>query len=116
VFYLFDTTNQDQAEYLNSALRRYGVDSTVFVNGLSPEGEHIYTIACPHAAEAEQARHLLYTDRAFVNDLHPEFASKVRAILAQNTALLTQLLSSKTMLVASGLALATAFCGYLLDL
>jgi len=116
VFYLFNTIHAHQAEYLNSALRRHGVDSVVLTNGLSPEGQPVYSIVCPHAAEAEQARHLLLTDRAFINDLHPECAGEVRILRRENTAVLTRLLSSRRLLILSGCALVIALCGYVFEL
>lgn len=41
-------------------------------------------VVCMHPGEPAQARRLLYTDRAFVNNLHPEFAIEVRALRAEH--------------------------------
>jgi len=56
MFYVHETTDEGQADYLNSALRRYGVDSFVAPIGPDAEGRNVYGIACPLASEAEQAR------------------------------------------------------------
>jgi hypothetical protein len=112
MFYLFDTTRPDLAEYLNGALRRHGVDSFVLSNGTSPEGSAIFSIVCVHPVESAQAKHLLYTDRTFVNDLHPEFAIEVRALRAEHASSIARILTSRPVLLLSAVAFAAAVTGY----
>ncbi|MGM3386877.1 hypothetical protein KXR94_04380 [Stutzerimonas stutzeri] len=116
MFYLFDTTRPELADYLNGALRQHGVDSFVLSNGTSPEGLAMFSIVCAHPVESAQARHLLYTDRSFVNDLHPEFAAEVRSLRAEHASLIARMLTSRPVLLLSGLALVAALAGYVLGI
>lgn len=116
MFYVHETTDSDQADYLNSALRRHGVDAFVATLGPDAEGTMVYGIACPLASEAEQARHLLYSDQAFIGDLRPDAAFAIREKRARKNALFVRLLTSNWMLKTSGLMLLIALGGYLLGL
>ncbi|KJH82142.1 hypothetical protein [Stutzerimonas stutzeri] len=116
MFYVHETTDEGQADYLNSALRRYGVDSFVAPIGPNAEGRNVYGIACPLASEAEQARYLLYSNRAFIGDLHPDAASEISEKRARKNAAFVRLMTSNRILKASGLMLLIVLGGYLLGL
>ncbi len=47
MLYVNETTDSGQADYLNSALRRRGVDAFVATLGPDAEGRTVYGIACP---------------------------------------------------------------------
>ena len=116
MYTLIDLNNESQADYLNSALRRHGLDSYVFKNGVSPDGSEVFSIACFQASELKQARHLIYTCQNFMGDIHPEASITLREIRYKNRKLFLGLLTSKPILIISSLALAAAIFGYILDL
>lgn len=108
--------NELQAEYLNSALRRHGLDSFVFKNGVDPDGQDIHSISCLNASELKHARHLIYSCGHFINDIHPEAAIFIRDIRHQNTNVFFAKLISKPALVISFMALSVALLGFILNL
>ncbi len=116
MFYVHETTDEDLADHLNSALRRHGVDSFVAPIGLDAVGRNVYGIACPLASEAEQARHLLYSNRKFIGDLRPDAGLEIREKRTRKNALFIRLLTSDRMIKASGLLLLITLGGYLLGL
>lgn len=116
MYSLLDFKDKNLADYLNSALRRHGLDSYVFTSGLDPEGEVIFSISCLQASELKQARHLIYSSNYFLNDIAPEAASALRAIRQRNDQRALRFLTSKPAFIASALAMTAAAVGYLLDL
>ena len=54
MYTLLDFKDKNLADYLNSALRRHGLDSYVFPSGLGPDGEEIFTISCLQPSELKQ--------------------------------------------------------------
>ncbi|WP_374439437.1 hypothetical protein [Pseudomonas panipatensis] len=116
MYTLLDFKEEALAEYLNSALRRHGLDSYVFNTGVSPEGEAIYSIACLNASELGLARHLIYSSSHFLRDIHPETARELQEIRRQNRQLFLALVTSKPAILVSILAMAAAALGYLFDL
>ena len=116
MYTLIDLSNEIQAEYLNSALRRHGLDSFVFKSGVDSAGKDIHSISCLNASELKQARHLIYSCRNFINDIHPEAATLIREIRHQNNSMFFGALTTKPALVVSLLALTTALLGYIFDL
>ncbi len=116
MYSLIDLKDQSQADYLNSALRRHGLDAFVLGNGLAPDGRAVFSIACLNASELAQARWLIYSCPRFIGDLHPEAAMLIRELRAQNHGLVAGLLLSRPVRWIAGLALAGAVLGYLLDL
>ena len=113
---LIDFPDENQAEYLNSALRRHGLDSYVFKTGVSPDGNAVFSITCFQASELKQARHLIYSSRHFIGDIHPEAASTLREIRYENNKQFLNLLTAKPALIISSLALIAGITGYLIDL
>jgi hypothetical protein len=116
MYTLIDLHNENQTEYLNSALRRHGLDSFVFKNGVDADGKEIFSIACLNASELKQARHLIYSSKHFLADIHPEAAVTIREIRHQNSAIFMGAITSKPMLAISLLALTAALIGYIFDL
>ena len=116
MYSLIELNNESQAEYLNSALRRHGLDSFVFKNGIDPDGRAIFSISCLNASELDQARHLIYSSQHFLNDIHSEAAITIRELRHQNSKIFLGMLTSKPIIVISSLALAAALLGYILDL
>lgn len=116
MYTLLDFKDEALAEYLNSALRRHGLDSYVFNVGVDPDGNDMFAIACLNVSEMQQARHLIYSSRYFLSDIHPEAAGVLREIRRQNTRWLLGLLTSKPAIVFSIVALVAAALGYLFDL
>tara|TARA_B100000446_G_scaffold180218_1_gene196090 strand:+ start:57 stop:407 length:351 start_codon:yes stop_codon:yes gene_type:complete len=114
MYNLIDSTNKHYIEYINTALRRYGVDSVVIVVGKSPDGNDIYSTVCPSASEASQARNLLYSDNQFINDIAPEFSNQLRITRNEKTMGIAELLTSKTMFKISVVAFIIVLLGYLL--
>ncbi|SDJ59122.1 hypothetical protein SAMN05216189_101971 [Pseudomonas delhiensis] len=104
------------AEYLNSALRRHGLDSYVFNTGVGPDGEAMFSIVCPNVSELGQARFLIYSSRHFLRDIHPEAARELLEIRRQNRQLFLKLATSRPALVVAALAMAAAVLGYLFGL
>ncbi|MCP1648477.1 MULTISPECIES: hypothetical protein [Pseudomonas aeruginosa group] len=117
---LLDFKEEALAEYLNSALRRHGLDSYVFNVGVAADGSPLFSIACPNVSEMSQARYLIYTSTEFIRDIHPEAAEvlwKIRwEARRKGRQMLLKLLTSRPALVFSALALGAAAVGYLLDL
>lgn len=62
MYSVIDLQNEYQAEYLNSALRRYGLNSVVIKNGVYPDGRDVYTISCFNVVELDRANCLIYRD------------------------------------------------------
>lgn len=116
MYTLIDLHNENQAEHLNSALRRHGLDSFVFKNGIEADGKEIFSITCLNASELKQARQLIYSSQNFLADIQPEAALIVREIRHQNNRLFLGALTSKPALAISLLALAAALIGYIFDL
>ncbi|MDH4566497.1 hypothetical protein E8E95_07385 [Pseudomonas sp. BN414] len=104
------------AEYLNTALRRHGLDSHVFNTGLSPEGDEMFSITCLESSELKLARHLIYSSRYFLNDIHPEAASELREIRKANRRIFLDLVKSRPAIIISILAMSAAALGYIFDL
>jgi hypothetical protein len=117
---LLDFKEEALAEYLNSALRRHGLDSHVFKIGVARDGSPLFSIACPNVSEMKQARYLIYSSTDFIRDIHPEAAEVLRNIRWEArhkiSQMMLRLLTSKPALVFSALALSAAAAGYLLDL
>ena len=116
MYTLIDLNNETQAEYLNSALRRHGLDSFVFKTGVGADGSEMFSITCFNASELKQARHLIYGSRNFLSDIHPEAAVAIRELRYENNNIFLQALTSKPALIISSLAMAAAFLGYIFDL
>ncbi len=116
MYTLIDLSSEIQAEYLNSALRRHGLDSFVFKSGVDPTGKDIHSISCLNASELKQARHLIYSCRNFINDIHPEAAILIREMRHQNNSIFWGAFTSKPALVISSIALSAALLGYFFDL
>ncbi|WFS17623.1 hypothetical protein P9K38_19545 [Pseudomonas sp. 905_Psudmo1] len=116
MYTLIDLNNENQADYLNSALRRHGLDSFVFKNGIDADGREIFSISCLNASELKQTRHLIYSCQYFISDIHPEAAISIREMRHQNNKIFSKFLTSKTVVVISSLALAAALLGYIFDL
>lgn len=70
----------------------------------------------PLVSEADQARHLPYSNRAFIGNLHPHAAFEINGKRAKRSSLLMRLLTSNRILDVSGLMLLIARGGYLLGL
>lgn len=117
---LLDFKEEALAEYLNSALRRHGLDSYVFNVGVAPDGSPLFSIACPNVSEMKQGRYLIYSSPYFIRDIHPEAAHELLKIRwearRKGRQMLLRLLTSRPALVFSALALSAAAAGYLLDL
>lgn len=116
MYTLIDLNNETQAEYLNSALRRHGLDSFVFKTGVGADGSEMFSITCFNASELKQARHLIYSSRNFLSDIHPEAAVTIRELRYENSNIFLHALTSKPALIISSLAMAAAFLGYIFDL
>ncbi len=116
MYTLLDFKEEVLAEYLNTALRRHGLDSYVFNVGVDCDGNAIFSIACLNVSEMQQARRLIYSSRHFLEDIHPEAASVLRGIRRQNRQLFLRLLTSKSAIAISTVAAAAAILGYLFDL
>ncbi|UUY08160.1 hypothetical protein LRS11_20550 [Pseudomonas sp. J452] len=116
MYTLLDFTDKHLADYLNSALRRHGLDSYVFSSGKGHDGADIFSISCLQPGELKLGRHLIYSSRYFLNDLAPEAASELRLIRDTHNQGILKLLTSKPALIASALALTTAALGYLFEL
>jgi len=116
MYTLIDLKNESQAEYLNSALRRHGLDSFVFKTGVATDGSEMFSITCFNASELKQARHLIYSSRNFLGDIHPEAAVTIRELRNQNSNAFLHALTSKPVLIISFLAMAAALLGYIFDL
>lgn len=111
---LIDFKNELQAECLNSALRRHGLNSFVFQNGLAPDGSPVYSITCFNVSELKLARHLLHTSHYFLADIHPEAAIPLRELRQANSERLLRAVTARPILKISALALAVALLGYVL--
>ncbi|MBB1519127.1 hypothetical protein [Aquipseudomonas guryensis] len=116
MYTLLDFKDKNLADYLNSALRRHGLDSYVLPSGLGPDGEEIFSISCLQSSELKQGRHLIYSSRYFLNDIAPEAASELREIRNQHAQGILKLLTSKPAIIASALAMTAAALGYIFDL
>ena len=116
MFTLLDFKDETLAEYLNTALRRHGLDSYVFNVGVAPDGEPMFSITCPNASELDLARYLIYSSPHILRDMHPETAAQIKEIRRQNRQLFLNLLTSRTAFMLSFLALSAAALGYLFDL
>lgn len=116
MYTLLEFKEEALAEYLNSALRRHGLDSHVFNVGVGQGGEAVFSIACLNASELKQARYLIYSSPHFLSDIHPEAASELRKIRRQNMQIFWTLVTSKPAIMLSILAIAAATLGYLFDL
>lgn len=115
MYTLIDLKNESQAEYLNSALRRHDLDSFVLKTGVGADGSEIFSITCFNASELKQARHLIYSSRNFLSDIHPEAAVTIRELRYENSNVL-HALTSKPVLIISSLAMVAALLGYIFDL
>lgn len=115
MYTLIDLPNETLAEYLNLALRRHGLDSFVLNTGVDATGRNIFSITCLNPSELKQARHLIYSCRNFIIDIHPEAAILIREIRHQNTSLFVSALTSKPALIIACLALTAAALGYIFD-
>lgn len=120
MYTLLDFKEEALAEYLNSALRRHGLDSHVLNVGVDPDGHTLFSIVCPNVSDMKQARHLICTSPQFLGDIHPETASELRKVRWEarykSRPLIIRLLTSRPALVLSALALAAAALGYVFDL
>jgi hypothetical protein len=116
MYTLIDLHNENQAEYLNSALRRHGLDSFVFKNGVEADGKEIFSITCLNASELKQARYLIYSSQNFLADIQPEAALTIREIRHKNSKIFLGILTSKQVLAFSSLALVAALIGYIFDI
>jgi hypothetical protein len=116
MYTLLEFKEEALATYLNSALRRHGLDSYVFNNGVDHKGRALFSITCLNASEMKQARHLIYSSRYFLEDIHPEAASELNEIRRQHRRLILRLLTSKPAIVLSVGAMVVATLGYLFDL
>lgn len=114
MYALIDLYDENQAEYLNSALRRHGLDSFVLKTGISPQGAQVFSISCFNASELKTARHLIYSCQHFIGDIHPEAVATIREIRYQNNKILLRLITSKPMMALSFLAITAALVGYAL--
>lgn len=113
MYTLIALNNENQAEYLNSALRRHGLDSFVFKNGVDADGVDIFSICCLNASELNQARYLINRSHHFIDDIHPEAAVTIREIRHQNNKTFLRLVQSKPIVIISSISLAVALLGYL---
>lgn len=116
MYTLLDFKEEALAEYLNSALRRHGLDSYVFNTGVSPEGEAMFSIVCLNASELGQARHLIYSSQQLLQDIHPEAARELVEIRRRNRQLFLRLVTSRPAFVVAALAMTAAVLGYLFGL
>ncbi len=108
--------NESQAEHLNSALCRYGLDSFVFKNGVDIDAREVFSIFCLNARDLRQARSLIYCSQHFFSDIHPEAVITIRETRYQNNKIFLNLFTSKSIVVISSLALAATLLGYIFDL
>jgi hypothetical protein len=115
MYTLLEFKDEALATYLNSALRRHGLDSDVISLGVDPQGLPIFTIICLRISQLTLARHLIYSSRSFIVDLEAEAASKLLAIRRQHRQALLGRLTSRPALWFSAVALTIAALGYWFD-
>lgn len=113
MFLLIEFKEEPLAEYVNSALRRHGVDSQVYNVGVFPDGSPVFAIACFLTAEMDQARHLLYTSHEFLGDIHPEAAFVLQKIRQENNRRLLGWFASKPVKIVAAAGLIVGVLGYL---
>ncbi len=113
MFVLMEFKEESMAEYINSALRRYGVDSQVLNVGVFPDGSAAFAIVCFLTGEMDQGRHLLYTSHEFMADIHPEAAIVLQRLRQEHNQRLLSWLTSKPVLIVSLVGLAVGGLGYL---
>ena len=116
MYTLIDLKNESQAEYLNSALRRHGLNSFILNTGIAPDGVKMFSITCHNASDLKRARHLIYTSSYFLSDMHPEAAMTIRELRRQNRSIFLEALTSKPAFIISSLAMVAALIGYIFDL
>lgn len=111
---IIDTTNEMFMKSICSALRGYGIDSSVQNIGVNPEQKTIYAVVIALASDATRARGLLYRDARFINDLNPELANFVQGVRNENLLNLGEVLQSKLMVKLSVIAFIALIIGCLL--
>jgi hypothetical protein len=115
MYILLEFKEQALADYLNLALRRHGVDCYVFTVGVAPDGTAVHCVACLQPSEVDQARHLIYSSRDFIQNMPPEAAEHLREVRRENTRVFLSVFSSKWVLMVSGFLLVVAALGYWFD-
>ncbi len=116
MYTLLEFKEEALADYLNSALRRHGLDTSVFNIGVAPDGKPLYAITSHKASELDLARHLIYSSHAFIEDIHPEAAAELAEIRRHNRQLFLGLFTSRRAVVFAGVVLGIAALAYLFDL